>query len=421
MDTHPSVRPLACITIHSRGLTGHVKMPPMEQKILTTVLSQIKHGTLEATFWDGTKRSFGHGRPQVTVLLRKPGILRKVLKSPSLALGEAYMVGDIEVASPLENIVKLAELNPLHLERGSKRHQLHFLNKNIKSKQAAYIAQHYDLGNDFYKLWLDATMSYSCAYFRSTADSLQTAQHQKTQHILRKLQLKPGMQLLDIGSGWGYLMVTAAKEYGVKGLGVSLSHEQVEFAQALAKREGVDKLVKFQYLNYQDIPPTKLFDRIVSVGFFEHVGRGNLADYFVALQRHLRPGGISVLHSITHQDESPSDAWIDKYIFPGGYIPSVRETSSLIAEHGFQMFDYENLGQHYGLTIERWWQSYERNKSKIVNMYNEEFYRMWRLYLLGAMMAFKTGSASLSQWVFKRGQDPAWPLTREYLYGAKIK
>ena len=393
----------------------------MEQKILSIVLSQIKHGTLETTFWDGTKRSFGHGTPQVAVLLRNPVFLRRAIKNPSLAIGEAYVNGDIEVASPLEDVLKLAELNPLNLGRGSRRSQLRGLNKNKKSNQAAFVAHHYDLSNEFYKLWLDPTMNYSCAYFRNPSDSLQTAQHQKTEHILRKLQLTSDMELLDIGSGWGHLLVTAAKAYGVRGLGVSLSQEQVKFSQELAKREGVDNLVTFEYLNYQDIPNTKQFDRIVSVGFFEHVGRDNLADYFIALNRHLRPGGVSVLHSITHQDESPSDAWIDKYIFPGGYIPSIRETTSLIAEHGFQMFDYENLGQHYSLTIERWWRNYEHNKSKVVKMYNEQFYRMWRLYLIGAMTAFKTGNASLSQWVFKKGQDPVWPLTREYLYKASTE
>ena len=159
-----------------------------------------------------------------------------------------------------------------------------------------------------------------------------------------------------------------------------------------------------------------MFDRIVSVGFFEHVGRDNLANYFEALDRYLVPNGISVLHSITHQVESPIDPWIDKYIFPGGYIPSVRETTSLIAKFGFYQYDYENLGQHYGLTIERWLSNFEHHKSKVINMYDERFYRMWRLYLIGAMMTFKTGSSSLSQWAIKKGQDPAWPLTREHLY-----
>jgi len=388
----------------------------MEQKILSKILSQLKHGSLHITFWDGQEQSFGSGRPSVSIRINNAGILRKAIKNPSLIFGEAYVNGDIELHSPLEDVISFAELNPVNFRMGRQWSQLRGLNKNKKSTQAEFIAHHYDIGNDFYKLWLDPTMNYSCAYFSSPKDSLEVAQRQKTEHILRKLQLKPGMKLLDIGSGWGYLLVAAAKQYKVTGLGVSLSHEQVRFAQALAKREGVAKLVKFKYLNYQDIPPLEKFDRVVSVGFFEHVGRNNLAYYFVAVDRHLKPDGISVLHTISHQDESPIDPWIDKYIFPGGYIPSVRETTGLIARHGFYQYDYENLGQHYGLTIERWLRSYEHNKSNVINMYDEKFYRMWRLYLIGAMMTFKTGRSSLSQWTFKKGQNPAWPLTRKYLY-----
>lgn len=388
----------------------------MEQQILSTVLRQIKHGTLHVTFWDGKVRTFGNGKPEVNVTIKESGILKRALKDPSLAFGEAYVDGTIEINSPLDDAVKLAEMNPMKLYGGEAWRRMRQYNENKKPKQAEYIAHHYDRGNEFYKLWLDPTMSYSCAYFEKRTDSLETAQRQKTDHILRKLQLQPGMELLDIGSGWGFLLVEAAKKYKVKGLGVTLSKEQVGYAQDLAKREGVDSLVEFQYLNYQDIPKKDQFDRIVSVGFFEHVGRDNLADYFKILDRHLRPGEISVLHAITHREETPSDPWIDKYIFPGGYIPSVRETTSLIAQYGFTLFDYENLGQHYAMTIEKWRHNYEKSKDKVIALYGERFYRMWQLYLIGAMMTFKIGNAGLSQWTFKKGQDPTWPLTRAYLY-----
>lgn len=388
----------------------------MEQQILSTVLRQVKHGTLNVTFWDGKVREFGSGKPEVNVTIKESGILKKALKEPSLAFGEAYVDGTIEINSPLEDAVKLAELNPMKLYGGETWRRLRQHNENKKSKQAAYISHHYDRGNDFYKLWLDPTMSYSCAYFEERGDSLEVAQRQKTDHILRKLQLESGMTLLDIGSGWGFLLVEAAKKYKTKGLGVTLSKEQVDYAQDFAKREGVADLVEFRYLNYQDIPKKDQFDRIVSVGFFEHVGRDNLTDYFKVLDRHLRPGEISVLHAITHREESPSDPWIDKYIFPGGYIPSVRETTSLIAQYGFTLFDYENLGQHYAMTIEKWLNNYEKSKGEVIAMYGERFYRMWQLYLIGAMMTFKVGNASLSQWTFKKGQNPSWPLTRTYLY-----
>jgi cyclopropane-fatty-acyl-phospholipid synthase len=388
----------------------------MEKQILAKLLAQIKHGTLIVTFADSETRKFGKGEPKVSVKIKTNGLLKKAVKSPSLALGEAYVNGDIEINGPLDDLIKLGQLNPLNLEVGSTISRLRKLNKNKKSKQQAYIEHHYDLGNNFYKLWLDPTMSYSCAYFKTPKDTLETAQRQKTEHILRKLQLEPGMKLLDIGSGWGHLLVTAAKKYKIQGTGVTLSKEQLAFAVALAKREGVDKLVKFQLLNYQDLPKKQNFDRVVSVGFFEHVGRGNLDEYFRVVDDVLKPGGISVLHSITHQDEALTDAWIDKYIFPGGYLPSIRETTRLMSEHSFYIYDYENLGQHYGMTIDKWRKAYEKNKSTILDMYDDKFYRMWQLYLLSAMTAFTTGSAHLSQWTFKKGQDPTWLLTRDYLY-----
>ena len=396
--------------------TVYYKAAAMEKRVLSKVLTQVKHGTLSVTFWDGETRRFGKGQPHAHITIHDRRVLRAMIKNASLAIGEAYTNGAIEVDEPLTDLLVLAERNRVSTEAGGLRNSFSKLNRNKKSKQAGFIEHHYDLGNDFYKLWLDRTMSYSCAYFQTPRDSLEKAQRQKTDHILRKLQLEPGMSLLDIGSGWGYLLVTAAKQYKVRGVGVSLSREQVSYAQALAKREGVDKLVSFRLLNYQDLPDDRLFERIVSVGFFEHVGRDNLRDYFKQVERLLKPDGISVLHSITHQNESPSDPWIDKYIFPGGYIPSVRETTSLLPDHGFQLFDYENLGQHYGMTIERWWQQFEKHKAEVIEMYDEKFYRMWRLYLIGAMMAFTGGAAHLSQWTFKKSTDPQWPLTRAYLY-----
>ncbi len=386
----------------------------MEKKIVRAALSQIKRGSLKLVFWDGEVSNFGEGLPKVRVTINKPGIVSRAVKNPSVALGEAYMDGHIDTDSVL-NLMKLVSLNPV-VSEGNRIRRVLKLNKNIRSKQKNYIAQHYDRGNDFYKLWLDSTMCYSCAYFHSPRDSLEKAQQQKTDHILRKLQLSPGMSLLDIGSGWGYLLVQAAKKYRIRGVGVTLSEQQYEYSVNLAKQSGVDKLVSFRLQNYLDIPKREKYDRIVSVGFYEHVGRGNHKDYFEALKRHLNDDGISVLYCITHQNETSSSPWIDKYIFPGGYIPSVRETTALMPRYGFYLFDYENMGQHYAMTIERWYSNYEKQKAKVIKLYDERFYRMWQLYLAGAMMTFKTGNSHLSQWTFKKGQNPSWPLTREYLY-----
>jgi cyclopropane-fatty-acyl-phospholipid synthase len=393
----------------------------MEKRLITTLLKQLKHGTLKITYWDGETQTYGHGAPKAHITLNDRKVLRKMLKSPSLALGEAYMNGTIDIAEPFEDVLKLSELNPLDLSIGSVGKQLRRLTKNKRQAQAKQIAHHYDIGNEFYRLWLDKeTMLYTCAYFHTPKDTLAQAQRQKVDHVLRKLQIKPDQSLLDIGCGWGYLLLRAAEKYGAMGLGVTLSHEQQAYATAEAKKRGLDKQVKFELLNYQDLLERKrTFDRVVSVGILEHVGIGSHQIYFDVVNHTLKDGGISVLHSITHQDESPSDAWIDKYIFPGGYIPSVREITSLTTGSGFHIFDYENLGQHYALTLSHWWHNFEQHKDQVINMYDERFYRMWRLYLLGAMNTFKTGGASLSQWTFKKGSDPTWPLTREYLYKNK--
>jgi cyclopropane-fatty-acyl-phospholipid synthase len=390
----------------------------MEKRLITTLLKQLKHGTLTVTYWDGETQTYGHGAPAAHVILHDPKVFRKMLKSPSVALGEAYMNGDIGVEEPIENLLKLSELNSFKLSVTFPTKRLPRLNINKKQSQAKQIAHHYDVGNDFYRLWLDKeTMMYTCAYFHTRQDSLVQAQRQKVDHVLRKLQIQPGQSVLDIGCGWGYVLMRAAEKYGATGLGVTLSREQQSYATAEAKRRGLDKQVKFELLNYQDLLQRKqTYDRVVSIGILEHVGTGNHQTYFDVVNHTLKDGGVSVLHSITHQTESPTDPWIDKYIFPGGYIPSVREITSLMADNNFYMFDYENLGQHYALTLEHWWKNFEKHKDTVIKMYDERFYRMWRLYLIGSMNTFKTGNSHLSQWVFKKGQDPAWPLTREYLY-----
>jgi cyclopropane-fatty-acyl-phospholipid synthase len=391
----------------------------VEKKLISTLLKQLKHGTLKITYWDGESETYGRGAPKVHITLNDRKVLRKMVKSPSLALGEAYTEGTITIAEPFENLLKLSELNPLNLNiniPGVK--QLHRLNSNKKNSQAKQIAHHYDIGNDFYSLWLDKeTMLYTCAYFHTAKDTLAKAQVQKVDHVLRKLQIEKGQSVLDIGCGWGYLLLRAAEKYGATGLGVTLSREQQAYATAEAKRRGLDKQVKFEYLNYQDLlKRNRTYDRVVSVGILEHVGAGSHQTYFDVVNHTLKDGGVSVLHSITHQEESPTDPWIDKYIFPGGYIPSVREITSMMADNKFYMFDYENLGQHYAMTIDHWWKNFEGQKDVVIGMYDERFYRMWRLYLIGARNTFKVGSAQLSQWTFKKGQDPSWPLTRDYLY-----
>lgn len=387
------------------------------RRVLHKIFLQLRHGAVTVTYPDGSRHTYGTGKPYFHLKFRTNAALRALLRNTTLGFGESYANGDIEVDGDLENIGRLVSENARALKPLSLNRFTHTRVRNRRQKQRRFIAHHYDLGNDFYKLWLDRSMTYSCAYFRSETDTLEQAQQQKIDHILTKLQLQPGMSLLDIGSGWGELLITAAKRYGVTGHGVTLSSEQYKHSVKAAKEAGVADLLTFELINYQDLTDRGAqFDRIVSVGMFEHVGRGNQQDYYRAVARMLKPGSISVLHTITNQVETAADPWIDKYIFPGGYIPAVREVVHDLPSHDLHLIDYENLRIHYALTLEEWLRRFESHQKKVTLMYDERFYRMWRLYLASSAAGFRYGDLSLSQFVFTKGLNNELPLTREFMY-----
>ncbi|MGH7195336.1 MAG: class I SAM-dependent methyltransferase [Candidatus Saccharimonadales bacterium] len=382
------------------------------------VLSRLKVGSLVVNYWDKQTKTYGRGEPRVALKINDPKVLSDIIRRQDLGFGEAYMAGRLEIASrDLLKLFELADRNSQIAASSSLPKIPYRRQSNTKNRQARQIASHYDLGNDFYKLWLDQTMTYTCAYFHSPKDSLEAAQRQKIDHVLRKLQLQPGHEFVDIGCGWGYLVVRAAKLYGAKGLGVTLSREQYKFAKDLAGREGVAHLAKFKNSNYQDLLPSqKRYDRVVSVGILEHIGRGQHAQYFKVVDGLLKPGGISLAHSITHQTETKISPWLDKYIFPGGYIPSLRELISLLPNYNFRVIDVENLRPHYALTLRAWLKRFEQNAPEIAKMYDENFVRMWRLYLAGSISSFETAGNDLSQIVFSKGINNDLPLTRKFLY-----
>lgn len=387
------------------------------RRVLHQIFLQIRQGAMTVTYPDGSRQNYGTGRPYFHLKFRTHAALRALLRNTTLGFGEGYMRGDIEVVGDLENVGRLVSENSRELKRLSLNRFTKVRVRNRRQRQRRYIAHHYDLGNDFYKIWLDRSMTYSCAYFHREADTLELAQRQKIDHILTKLQLKPGMTLLDIGSGWGNLLITAAKRYGVTGHGVTLSSEQYEHSVRAAKDAGVAHLVTFELINYQDLAERGVqFDRIVSVGMFEHVGRDNQQDYYRAVSRMLKPGSISVLHTITNQAEATADPWIDKYIFPGGYIPAVRQVVHDLPGHDLRLTDYENLRIHYALTLEEWLHRFETHQKKVIAMYDERFYRMWRLYLASSAAGFRYGDLSLSQFVFTKDLNNELPLTREFMY-----
>jgi cyclopropane-fatty-acyl-phospholipid synthase len=285
---------------------------------------------------------------------------------------------------------------------------------NTLSRSTKHVAHHYDRGNDFYKLWLDESMAYSCAYFRYENDTLEQAQQQKYEHICRKLQLKAGETLIDIGCGWGGMLIYAAKHYGVRGVGYTLSKQQVEYATDLVKREGLSKEVSIVLEDYRRIEGT--FDKFVSVGMFEHVGKQFIPTFMEKVQSILKPGGIGLLHTIGQERPVPGDPWTLKYIFPGGYIPSLDEIVRTMCEVKLIPTDIENLRLHYARTLEEWSARYEVHAKKIEALYDASFVRMWRMFLNGCIANFRYGDMRLYHVLFTNGLNNTMPLTREHLY-----
>lgn len=391
----------------------------LEKALFDRAMRLIRVGSVRVTYWTGETVRYGTGEEYVHLIIHKPKAIRAIGRNITLGFGEAYMNGDIDVEGDLAMIGRMATENKRAMGVLSRLRALNTrkLQPNTKRHQAKQIQHHYDLGNEFYRLWLDETMTYSCAYFKSPTDSLELAQRQKLEHVLRKLQLAPGMHLLDIGSGWGELLITAVQQYGVIGHGITLSEEQFKRSLERARELGLEDKLTFELINYQDLAKQDLqYDRVVSVGMFEHVGRKNQEAYFRAVDKLLKPGGITVLHTISNQTDEPSDPWIDRYIFPGGHLPSVASIVEQYPRYDWQLLDYENLRLHYAMTLNIWRNRFENHKDEVIRMYDQKFYRMWRLYLAGSESGFRWGDLGLSQFVFSKGIDNDLPLTREHVY-----
>lgn len=357
----------------------------------------------------------GSGEPQFTVILHKSIPLSGLTASTSLALGEAYMDGDLEVEGDLYFALDhfLGQMGKFSVNKSALKKIMH--TSTAKKNQRKEVQSHYDIGNDFYKLWLDETMSYSCGYFLREDDTLYQAQVNKVDYILKKLYLKRGMSLLDIGCGWGFLLIEAARKYGVRGVGITLSKEQYAEFQRRIEEEHLEQLLSVKLLDYRDLPKLEeKFDRVVSVGMAEHVGRENYQLFIDSVKKVLAPGGLFLLHFISGLKEHSGDPWIRKYIFPGGMVPSLREMISCASERGFHTLDVENLRLHYNRTLLCWEKNFKEHIPEVRRMFDERFVRMWDLYLSSCAATFHNGIIDIHQVLFTNGVNNDLPMVRWY-------
>ncbi|MGE4405926.1 C17 cyclopropane fatty acid synthase CfaB [Pseudomonas sp.] len=370
--------------------------------MLATLLPALKELALplKLRLWDGKEIDLGPS-PSVTLVIRDSNLITQ-LAHPSLdLLGAAYVEGQIDLLGPLEEVIRIGD--EMSRALGEDDFPLPAREAHDKTTDAEAIAYHYDLSNDFYRLWLDRDMVYSCAYFETGHEDLDQAQQAKLRLLCRKLRLKPGDRLLDVGCGWGGLARFAAREFGAEVFGITLSHEQLALARERVAAEGLQERVKLELMDYRDLPRDGRFDKVVSVGMFEHVGHANLPLYCQQLFGAVRPGGLVLNHGITsrHLDGRPvghgAGEFIDRYVFPHGELPHLVKISSCISESGLEIVDVESLRLHYARTLQLWSQRLEAHLQQAQQLVPERALRIWRVYLAGCAYGFRRDWIDLHQ------------------------
>lgn len=392
---------------------GHM-LRKAEEKAMVRFLSKFDGQPFRIKLKDNDYM-VGEGAPSFTVSLKKAIPVSSLLNSTSIALGEAYMDGELDIEGNLYEALDhfLGQMGRFSTDEKALKKLIH--TSVSKKNQEKEVTSHYDIGNDFYRLWLDDTMSYSCGYFRTPEDTLYDAQKNKVCHILEKLCLAEGMTLLDIGCGWGFLLIEAAKRYKIHGTGITLSREQYKEFNRRIEEEGLSDYLSAELMDYRDLPKLgRSFDRVVSVGMVEHVGRENYQLFTDCVNQVLKEGGLYLLHFISALKEHPGDAWIKKYIFPGGVVPSLREMLSCAAEKNFHTLDVENLRLHYNRTLLLWEKNFREHIDEVRQMFDERFVRMWDLYLSACAATFHNGIIDLHQILFTKGINNDLPMVRWY-------
>ena len=388
----------------------------LKKAALKLLLQQWKKGGFSVVFWDGEQKDYGNDPPSFTIIFNKEPKIDTSTSDIILILGEAYMDGTIDIEGSMDELIRCMSLNTFLPPAEDTTAATKESGVTPRTEQKN-IQHHYDLGNDFFSLWLDDTMSYSCGYFKTPQDSLKQAQLQKIDHILKKLNLTQGETLLDIGSGWGGLILRAAQQYQVKVTGITLSTEQYNYTKQQIEKLGLQDSASVQLTSYQDLDPAQMhFDKVVSVGMFEHVSQDNLSKYLNKVTELMAPGGMFLLHTITGMFETTVNSWMGKYIFPGGYVPSLRETVWLSSNHDLHLLHAESLRLHYALTLERWYENFKQSLTTIREKYDERFIRMWSLYLRGCAAAFRVSGLDIYQLLFTKNLNNHIALTFDHVY-----
>jgi cyclopropane-fatty-acyl-phospholipid synthase len=386
----------------------------------------VEAGHLHLIDADGTTFDFGKvgAEPFVSVRLHDPAVARKLAINPKLYVGEAYMDGKLTIEEgDLRDFFALVGANMPRLYRDTRLSRAAaFLRRNFLrpiqqhnpvGKAQKNVAHHYDLSDDLFDLFLDEDRQYSCAYFATPNSTLEQAQADKKRHLASKMLLEPGQKVLDIGSGWGGMALYLAKTADVDVTGVTLSKEQYQVSNARAQAAGLSDRVRFQLKDYRELDQT--FDRIVSVGMFEHVGATHYIEFFRKVRSLLTDDGVCVLHSIGRLSEpGTTNPWMRKYIFPGGYAPALSEVMTAVERSRLVSTDIEILRLHYADTLKHWWRRFTQNRDRIQELYDERFCRMWEFYLLACENAFRNDDQIVFQLQFSKKLTTV-PLTRDYM------
>ncbi len=377
-------------------------------------------------FWNGKRVRLGDF-PKVNLVLRRPAALRALARPGLGKIGRAYVEGDIDIECGIRDLVEFAASlcgpQQVDLRKRDSDDWKWWWHTRLFDRHA--ITYHYDVSNEFFALWLDQQRVYSCAYFRKPDDSLDLAQEQKLDHICRKLNLQPAERLLDIGCGWGALILRAAEQYGAYATGITLSEQQFAHVQEQIRARNLAGRCDVRLLDYRDVPEDLPFDKIASVGMFEHVGKKNLAGYFAKIYRLLKPGGLVINHGLTstglHSGGLSPDVvdFIEHYVFPGGEIPHLSKEIELMARENLECLDVECLRPHYAKTLWHWVERLDARRDEARALVGEKKYRTWRIYMAGYALAFQRGWVSVNQVLAGRplpGGTQSTPLTREHVY-----